>query len=94
LSVHFEDFSFNEGPGCDAQRPIWLAFGGDVAGIVASTANDSFRKAGVDFRFDGVSYGIKKDESFRRLYALIASRHPRLPARINNGNAGPQYQIE
>jgi hypothetical protein len=72
FSVHFEDFTL-EMPHCDASRGVWLAFGGDVAGIVASMANDSFRTPGVDIKVDGVSYGIKKDENFRKLYALIAA---------------------
>jgi hypothetical protein len=41
---------------------------------VASTVNDNFRKPGINVRVEGVSYGIKKDESFRRLYALLAVR--------------------
>jgi len=74
LNVHFEDFSLGI-RNCDTQQSIWLAFGGDVPGIVASTANDSFRKRGSDIKVNGVSYGIKKDDSFRKLYALIAARH-------------------
>jgi hypothetical protein len=74
LSVHFEDFTLVV-KDCDSEQGIWLAFGGDVPGIVASTANDNFRRPGVDIQVDGVSYGIKKDENFRRLYALIAARH-------------------
>jgi|ERR1700722_1030448 len=74
LNVHFEDFSLGI-RNCDTQQSIWLAFGGDVPGIVASTANDSFRKRGSDIKVKGISYGIKKDDSFRKLYALIAARH-------------------
>jgi hypothetical protein len=46
-----------------------------VPGIVASTLNDSFRKPGSDIKVNGISYGIKKDDSFRKLYALIAAGH-------------------
>jgi hypothetical protein len=74
LNVHFEDFTLGIG-NCDSEQGIWLAFGGDVPGIVASTANDNFRKPGSDFKVNGVSYNIKKDDNFRRLYALIASHH-------------------
>jgi hypothetical protein len=74
LSVHFEDFSL-ETKDCGSEQGIWLAFGGDVPGIVASTANDGFRKPGVDITVNDVRYGIKKDENFHRLYALIAARH-------------------
>jgi hypothetical protein len=79
LSVYFEDFSLVV-RNCDSQQGIWLAFGGDVPGIVASMVNDTVRKPGVDLKVNGVSYGIKKDENFRRLYALIAARHGRKPA--------------
>jgi hypothetical protein len=74
LNVQFEDFSLGI-RNCDTTQSIWLAFGGDVPGIVASTVNDNFRKTGSDIRVNGVSYGIRKDDSFRRLYALIAARH-------------------
>lgn len=74
LNVEFEDLSLVI-RNCDTHQGIWLAFGGDVPGIVVSTANDSFRKRGSDIRVNGVSYGIKKDDSFRELYALIAARH-------------------
>jgi hypothetical protein len=74
LNVQFEDFSLGIG-NCDTTQGIWLAFGGDVPGIVASTVNDNFRKTGSDVKVNGVSYGIEKDDSFRRLYALIAARH-------------------
>src|SRR5580700_10659876 len=74
LNVHFEDFSLGI-KNCDTAQGIWLAFGGDVPGIVASTVNDSFRKPGSDIKVNKVSYGIKKDENFHRLYALIAARH-------------------
>jgi hypothetical protein len=74
LNVQFEDFSLGTGS-CDTTQSIWLAFGGDVPGIVASTVNDNFRTTGSDVKVNGVSYGIRKDDSFRRLYALIAARH-------------------
>ncbi len=74
LNVHFEDFSLGI-RNCDTEQGIWLAFGGDVPGIVASTANDSFRKPGSKIKINGVAYGIKKDDSFHRFYALIAARH-------------------
>ena len=74
LSVHFEDFSLVT-KDCGSEQGIWLAFGGDVPGIVASTINDGFRKPGVDITVNDVLYGIKKDENFHRLYALIAARH-------------------
>ncbi len=74
LDVNFEDFTLAI-DNCGTQQQIWLAFGGDVPGIVASTANDNFRKPGTDLKVNGVSYGIAKDENFRKLYALIAARH-------------------
>src|SRR5271157_500436 len=74
ISDEFEDFTlFAEG--CHTQQSIWLAFGGDVASNVISTVNDNFRKPGTELKVNGVSYGIEKDESFRRFYALIAARH-------------------
>jgi len=73
LDVDFEDFTLAH-PGCAEEQQIWLAFGGDVPGVVPSTVNDNFRTAGVDLRVNGISYAVKKDESFRRLYALIAAR--------------------
>src|SRR5579859_4926173 len=79
LSVYFEDFSLSV-KNCAAQQGIWLAFGGDVPGIVASTVNDTFRKQGTDLKVNGVSYGITKDENFRKLYALISARHGDKPA--------------
>ena len=74
VSAEFESFTLWT-KGCETQQAIWLAFGGDVPGIVASTANDNSRKPGVDIQINGVSYGIKKDENFRTLYALLAARH-------------------
>jgi hypothetical protein len=74
LNVFFEDFTL-EIMNCDSDQGIWLAFGGDVPGIVASTVNDEFRRSGSVVRVNGVSYGIKKDDEFHKLYALIASRH-------------------
>lgn len=72
LNVNFEDFTLSV-EGCDSQQAIWMAFGGDTPGVVTSMVNDNFRKPGEDVKVNGVSYGIKKDESFRRLYALIAA---------------------
>jgi hypothetical protein len=74
LNVHFEDFSLGIS-NCDTQQGIWLAFGGDVPGLVASMVNDTSRKPGVDLEVNGVSYGINKDDNFRKLYASIAERH-------------------
>jgi hypothetical protein len=78
LNVYFENFSLGIG-NCETEQYIWLAFGGDVPGIVASMVNDAFRKPGSDIKVNGVSYGIKKDDSFRKLYALIAARHGNKP---------------
>jgi hypothetical protein len=78
LSVDFEDFSLDSN--CNEHQGIWLAFGGDVPGIVPSTVNDNFRKRGPNLRVKGVSYGIQKDEPFRKLYALIAARKGDTPA--------------
>lgn len=72
-NVEFEDFTLRLGK-CESEQGIWLAFGGDVPGIVASMANDNFRKAGKNIEIEGVSYGIKRDDSFRKFYALIAAR--------------------
>ncbi len=74
LSVHFEDFSLGI-PNCDTRQGIWLAFGGDVPGVVASTVNDIARRPGSDIKVNGAPYGIKKDVNFWKLYALIAARH-------------------
>jgi len=59
LNVHFEDFSLGI-RNCDTEQGIWLAFGGDVPGIVTSMANDNVRKPGVDIKVNDVPYGIKK----------------------------------
>jgi hypothetical protein len=74
LQVSFEDFTISTKE-CDTEQGVWVAFGGDVPGVVASTINDNLRKTGVNLTVDGVSYGIKKDENLHKLYALIASRH-------------------
>jgi hypothetical protein len=78
LLVYFEDFSLGTG-GCDTDQGIWLAFGGDVPGIVASTVNDTSRKPGTDLEVNGATYSIKKDDNFRKLYALIVARHGNKP---------------
>ena len=80
LNAEFEDFTLGIGKDCDTQQNIWLAFGGDVPGLVPSLVNDTLRKAGTDIEVNGVQYGIKKDDSFRRLYALIAARNGDKPA--------------
>jgi len=82
LSVHFEDFSLAV-PDCEGKGWIWLAFGGDVPGIVTSMANDNVRTLGVDIKVEDVPYGIKKDENFQRLYALIAA----------GGQDHPKYRV-
>jgi hypothetical protein len=41
---------------------------------VASTVNDTERTPGKDITVNGTGYTIQKDESFRRLYALITTR--------------------
>lgn len=74
LTVEFEDFSLGLG-NCHTEQEIWLAFGGDVPGIVPSTVNDTIRTPGKNIRADGISVGIEKDDDLRRLYALITSRH-------------------
>lgn len=73
LNVEFEDFTLAL-PHCGTDQGIWLAFGGDVPGIVTSMVNDNVRTPGKDIQVNGVSYSIKKDEDFRRLYALISFR--------------------
>ena len=78
LNVFFEDFTLAH-PDCAKDQGIWLAFGGDVPGLVTSMVNDNFRKPGVDLRVKGISYSIKKDENFRRLYALLAARRGEEP---------------
>src|SRR5579872_2661357 len=45
LSADFEDFSLVEND-CGTDQHIWLAFGGDVGGLVFSTMNDYSRKPG------------------------------------------------
>jgi hypothetical protein len=72
--VSFESFTVFA-KGCEAKSAVWVAFGGDVPGIVTSLANDNVRRPGVDVTVDGAPYGIKKDDNFRRLYALLAARH-------------------
>ena len=79
LNVNFEDFTVAI-ENCGTQQQIWLAFGGDVPGIVASMVNDNFRKPGVDLKVNGVSYAITKNENFRKLYALIVARHGDKPS--------------
>jgi hypothetical protein len=91
LSVYFEDFSLVS-KDCKTQQEIWLAFGGDVPGLVPSTVNDNSRNPGADINVNGVSYGIKKDENFRRLYALIAARHGDKPDyRVTATLTGPFF---
>ncbi len=61
--VSFEVFTlFAEG--CDRENGAWVAFGGDVPGIVASMANDNVRQAGTDLTANGTPYGIQKDDNF------------------------------
>ncbi len=74
VSDEFEDFTLSA-ESCHTQQGIWLAFGGDVASNVPSTVNDIYRTPGTELKVNGVSYGIEKDENFRRFYALIAARH-------------------
>ncbi|MGA8222040.1 MAG: hypothetical protein WB780_10340 [Candidatus Acidiferrales bacterium] len=74
MSVGFEDFSLYSRD-CKDVRNIWVAFGGDVAGVVASTVNDSFRKPGADIKVNDVSYGIQRDQGFYRFYSLISARN-------------------
>lgn len=94
LNVYLEDFSLGVA-NCKVDQGIWLAFGGDVPGVVPSTANDNFRKPGSQIRVDGVSYGITKDDSFRKLYALIAARHGDKPDyRVTATLTGPFFAGE
>jgi hypothetical protein len=74
LHVEFEDFSLGLG-NCQTEQSIWLAFGGDVPGIVASTVNDTARTPGKKIRAHGIPVGITENDDFRRLYALISSRN-------------------
>jgi hypothetical protein len=74
MSVGFENFSLYS-KDCKDGQSIWVALGGDVPGVVASTVNDSFRKPGVDIKVNEVSYGIKRDQAFYRFYSLISARH-------------------
>lgn len=78
LNVEFEDFTLDHAR-CQTSQEIWLAFGGDVPGIVASTINDNERVPGRDIEVDGIPIAIKKDDNFRRLYALITSRRGNKP---------------
>ena len=73
LNVFFEDFTLATTE-CGTKQSVWLAFGGDVPGVVPSMTNDNFRRAGSDLKVDGISYKMRKDENFRRLYALIAAQ--------------------
>ena len=79
LSVYFEDFSL-VGEHCATDQGIWLAFGGDVPGIVTSMVNDVKRTPRVDVTLNGKPYAITEDENFLRLYALIAARKGDKPA--------------
>jgi hypothetical protein len=79
LSINFEDFTLYARD-CKTDQWIWLTFGGDVPGIVVSMVNDNYRKPGKDLEINGVTYGIKKDDNFRRLYAMIAARRGQKPA--------------
>jgi hypothetical protein len=74
MSVGFENFQLYS-PDCRDDQSIWVAFGGDVAGVVASTVNDSFRKPGADIKVNDVSYGIQRDQAFYRFYSLISARN-------------------
>ncbi|HTZ76249.1 MAG TPA: hypothetical protein VMB47_20200 [Candidatus Aquilonibacter sp.] len=78
LNVFFEDFSLFD-KSCKSDQEIWMAFGGDVPGIVASTVNDNQRTPGSDIKVNGTPYAIQKDESFRRLYALITTKKGNKP---------------
>ena len=78
LSVGFENFTLAT-TRCNADQWIWLAFGGDVPGVVPSMVNDMERKAGTDIRVNGISYAVTKDDNLRRLYALITSRRKDKP---------------
>ena len=74
LSVHFEGFFLGD-------QGLWFRTGHLAgfwrrrAGYCSFDENDGFRKPGVDITVNDVLYGIKKDENFHRLYALIAARH-------------------
>ena len=73
LVAEFESLSLRT-DGCASLPGIWVAFGGDVPGIVVSIVNDTVRMPGRDLTVDGVAYGIAKDDAFRRMYALLAAR--------------------
>lgn len=79
LSVHSEDFSLVD-QNCKTNQFIWLAFGGDVSENEASSINQSFGKRGLEIQVNGIPYKVKKDDNFRRLYALISARHEFIPS--------------
>jgi len=72
IHLSFEDFTFTS-QGCDAAARIWLIFGGDVATPTESTVNDNNRTPGTELQVKGVRYPIAKDESLRRLLALLTT---------------------
>ena len=74
LSVGFEDFTLVN-KDCKTNQDIWLEFGGDVPENEASSINERFRNRGLEIQVNGVGNKVKKDDNFRRLYALISARH-------------------
>ncbi len=79
IILAFEEFSMYS-QDCSIDARVWLMFGGDVATPTMSTVNDTSRVAGTDPLFGGTRYGLKKDENFRKFYALITSRRDGKPA--------------
>jgi hypothetical protein len=72
IDLSFEIFNLTS-EGCNAPTVIWLAFGGDIATPTPSTVNDNNRTPGTELQVNGVRYPIAKDESLRRLLALLTT---------------------
>lgn len=67
LSVHFENFSLDI-PNCETRQSIWLAFGGDVPGIVPSTVNET------GFRYKGPRCFLRNQERCQLSETLCLDR--------------------
>lgn len=79
LSVGFEDFTLVD-KDCKTNQGIWLEFGGDVSENEASSIDQGVRKRGLEIQVNGVGNKVRKDDNFRRLYALISARHEISPS--------------
>lgn len=79
IDLSFEDFTLHS-KDCDLKTGIWLIFAGDVATPTVSTAGDNYRTPAMHFRMKGKEYFLKKDDNFRRFYALMTAVRDEKPA--------------